>query len=84
MIDRFNVVLDELSAKLGTTDTGQERDEVLAYRRYIDSVKAVEVDTSDFQALRSTATSWLASPEGGQRMARMSANSWPSWRASGC
>jgi small conductance mechanosensitive channel len=70
MIDRFNVVLDELSAKLGTTDTGQERDEVLAYRRYIDSVKAVEVDTSDFQALRSTATSWLASPEGGQRMAR--------------
>jgi len=70
MIDRFNVVLDELSAKLGTTDTGQERDEVLAYRRYIDSVKAVEVDTSDFQALRSTATSWLASPEGGQRMAK--------------
>jgi small conductance mechanosensitive channel len=69
VIDRFNVVVDEFSVKLGTTDTGQEKDEVLAYRRYIDSVKAVEVDTSDFQALRSTAASWLVSPEGGQRMA---------------
>jgi small conductance mechanosensitive channel len=70
VIDRFNVVLDELSGKLGTTDTGQEREEALVYRRYIDSVKAVEVDTSDFQALRSTATSWLVSPEGGQRTAK--------------
>lgn len=70
VIDRLNVVLDELSAKLGTTDAGQEKEEVLAYRRYVDSVKAVEVDTSDFQALRSTVTSWLVSPEGGQRAAK--------------
>lgn len=70
VIDRLNVVLDELSAKLGSTDADAEQEEVLAYRRYVDAVKAVEVDTSDFQALRSTALSWLVSPEGGLRTAR--------------
>lgn len=82
-IDRLNVVLDELSAKLGMTDTGQEREEVLVYRRYIASVKAVEVDTSDFQALRSTAASWVVSPRAGNAWQVMLVNSWPSWRASG-
>lgn len=70
IIDRLNVVVDELSTKLGTTDTGLEKEEVLDYRRYINAVKAVEVDTTDFQALRSTVTSWLVSDEGGLRQAR--------------
>ena len=70
VIDRLNVVVEELSTKLGLTDTGQEKEEVLGYRRYVDAVKAVEVDTTDFQALRSTVASWLVSDEGGLRMAR--------------
>ena len=70
LIDRLNVIVDELSAKLGMSDTGQERDEVLAYRRYVDAVKAIEVDTTDFQALRSTLASWLVSNEGGLRLGR--------------
>jgi len=70
VIDRLNVVLDELSAKLGRTDTDAEPEAVLGYRRYIDAVKAVEVDTSDFQAVRSAASSWLVSPQGGLRTAR--------------
>jgi small conductance mechanosensitive channel len=70
IIDRLNVVLDEFSAKLGTTETGDEQEQVLAYRRFVDAVKAVEVDTSDFQAVRSAAASWLVSPEGGLRLAK--------------
>ena len=70
LIDRLNVIVDELSAKLGVSDTGQERDEVLAYRRYVDAVKAIEDDTTDFQALRSTLASWLVSNEGGLRLGR--------------
>jgi small conductance mechanosensitive channel len=70
VIDRLNVVLDELSAKLGVTDSDAEQEEVLVYRRYVDAVKAVEVDTSDLQAVRSTVSAWLVSPEGGMRTAR--------------
>jgi small conductance mechanosensitive channel len=68
-IDRLNVVLDELSAKLGTTAEDTEQESVLEYRRYVDAVKGVEVDASDWQALRSTVYSWAVSPEGGRRMA---------------
>lgn len=68
-IDRLNVVLDELSAKLGLTAEDMEQESVLTYRRYVDAVKGVEVDTSDWQALRSTVSSWAASPEGGRRLA---------------
>ena len=69
VIDRLNVVLDELSAKLGLTNEEAEQEQVLEYRRYVDAVKGVEVDASDWQALRSTAYSWAVSPEGGRRMA---------------
>lgn len=68
-IDRLNAVLDELSAKLGLTVDETEQEQVLEYRLYIDAVKGVEVDTSDWQALRSTVWSWMASPEGGRRVA---------------
>ncbi len=70
VIDRLNVVLNELSAKLGMTPEGEEHETVRGYRLYIDSVKAVEVDTSDFQSLKSTVFSWLKSEEGGKRVAR--------------
>jgi len=68
-IDRLNVVLDELSAKRGLTAEDAEQEKVLEYRRYVDAVKGVEVDTSDWQALRSTVYTWTVSPEGGRRMA---------------
>jgi small conductance mechanosensitive channel len=68
-IDRLNAVLDELSAKLGLSADKAEQEQVLEYRRYVDAVKGVEVDTSDWQALRSTAYSWIVSPEGGRRLA---------------
>ena len=68
-IDRLNAVLDELSAKLGLAEDNAEQEQVLEYRRYVDAVEGVEVDTSDWQALRSTVYSWIVSPEGGRRLA---------------
>ena len=68
-IDRLNAVLDELSAKLGPAEDEMEQEQVLEFRRYVEAVKGVDVDTTDLQALRSTAYSWLVSPEGGRRVA---------------
>ena len=70
VIDRLNVVLDELSLKLGLTADSEEQDAVREYRRYIEAVKGVEVDTSDWQSLRTTAIAWLVSEEGGQRLGK--------------
>jgi small conductance mechanosensitive channel len=68
-VDRLNIVLEDLSAKLGLTAEGTEQEQVLQYRYYVEAVKGVEVDTSDWQALRSTVWSWMVSPEGGRRLA---------------
>jgi small conductance mechanosensitive channel len=70
VIDRLSVVLDELSAKLGTTPEGAEQETVLKYRLYVDAVKGVQVDVSDAQSAWSTVISWLRSPEGGLRWAK--------------
>lgn len=70
IIDRMNVVLDELSAKLGETDAGKEQEAVVQYRLFIDAVKGLKVDVSDAQSTRATVVSWLRSSEGGLRMVR--------------
>lgn len=70
IIDRMNVVLDELSDKLGETDEGKEQEAVVQYRLFIDAVKGVQVDVSDAQSTRATVVSWLRSSEGGIRLMR--------------
>jgi len=70
IIDRMNVVLDELSDKLGETGEGKEQEAVVQYRLYIEAVEGLKVDVSDTQSIRATAVSWLRSSEGGLRMVR--------------
>ena len=70
IIDRMNVVLDELSDKLGETAEGEEMEIVQKYRLYIDAVEGVQVDVSDAQSAWATAASWLRSSEGGMRLVR--------------
>ena len=70
IIDRLNVVLDELSAKLGTASDDKEQEAVLEYRRYADSVKGIKVDVTDTQSTRATIVAWLKSSEGGLRWAK--------------
>jgi len=60
LIDRFNVVLAELSAKGGKTEE---------YDSYIKAVSGIKVDVTDASATWTTITGWLMSPEGGFRWA---------------
>ena len=60
LIDRFNVVLEELKAKGGETKE---------YDDYIKAVSGIKVDVTDASATWTTITGWLLSPEGGFRWA---------------
>jgi small conductance mechanosensitive channel len=60
LIDRFNVVLAELSAKGGNTEE---------YDSYIKAVSGIKVDVTDASATWTTISGWLMSPEGGFRWA---------------
>ena len=60
LIDRFNVVLTELSTKGG--DTAE-------YDTYIKAVSGIKVDVTDASATWTTITGWLMSAEGGFRWA---------------
>ena len=70
LIDRLNVVLDELSAKLGKTPEGQEHESITPYRLYAAAVGGIQVDVSDTQALWTSINGWLRSDVGGLRLAR--------------
>lgn len=67
VIDRLNVVLNELSSKLGLTADGEEQEAVRRYRLYVDAVEGLEINVSDTQSTRATLVAWLKSSEGGMR-----------------
>ena len=68
IIDRFNSVIDELSAKLGKTADDKEQDVVMSYRLYVSSVKGLQVDVTDTASTWSTIKAWANSEEGGRRL----------------
>ena len=70
LIDRLNVVLDELGSKLGTSPEGNEHELLAPYRLYADAVSELELDVSDTQALKSTVWGWMSSDVGGVRLLR--------------
>ena len=68
--DRLNVVLDELSAKLGTSADGAENEFILPFRLYIAAVNTIKVDVTDTQSFVSNMKGWLRSDVGGVRLAK--------------
>ncbi len=58
VIDRFNVVLDELEKKGG---------DVEFYRKYIQAVSSIELDLEDTEGLGLRLVNWFQSDEGGMR-----------------
>jgi small conductance mechanosensitive channel len=60
IIDRFEVVLDELEKK---------GSEITAYQNYIQAVSGVEIDLQDTEGLSVRLMGWLKSEEGGLRWA---------------
>jgi len=65
--DRLNLILLEINERIGKNEDGTERDEVMAYRRYIDAVGGVTIDVGDFTAAFMNASGWLMSDQGGMR-----------------
>lgn len=70
LIDRLNVVLDDLATKLPPGKEDAENDIIVPYRLYAASVGGIQVDIADTQALRSSLSGWLRSEVGGIRLAR--------------
>ncbi len=68
IIDRMNIVVDELSAKIGRKSKEEEHEVVVTYRLYIDSVEGLQINVSDAQSTRSTIVTWVRSEEGGKRL----------------
>ena len=68
--DRLNVVLDELSAKLGKTPEGAENEFILPFRLYARSVNSIKVDVTDTQSAMSNIVGWIRSDVGGIRLLR--------------
>ena len=58
IVDRFEIVLDELEKKGG---------EVGAYKGYIEAVSAIEIDLKDTEGLGVRLMGWVKSEEGGLR-----------------
>jgi len=69
LIDRLIVILDRINQKIGLDEKGQEKEEVLAYRRYIDAVGGIKMYTSDFDSGFASVKGWLMSEQGGIRWA---------------
>jgi len=60
LVDRFNIVLAELTAKGGVTEE---------YDVYIKAISGIKVDVTDASATWTTVSGWLMSAEGGLRWA---------------
>ncbi len=60
LVDRFKVVLTELTAKGGVTDE---------YDIYIKAISGIKVDVTDVSATWTTISGWMMSTEGGLRWA---------------
>ena len=68
--DKLNLILLEINERIGTKDDGTELDEVLVYRRYMNSVGGVAIDLSDHTSALANITGWVTSEEGGIRWAK--------------
>lgn len=66
MIDRMNLVLDELTAKSGETDSAMTT-KISQYRLYISSVQGINVDLKDASSTWAAVKGWVTSEEGGMR-----------------
>ncbi len=66
MIDRMNLVLDELEVKSGETDSTMTT-KIAQYRLYIRSVQGIAVDIKDASSTWAAVKGWVASEEGGMR-----------------
>ncbi|MEA3522269.1 MAG: mechanosensitive ion channel [Campylobacterota bacterium] len=65
--DKLELILVEINERIGTKEDGTEKEEVLAYRRYIHSVGGVNIDLTDSTSAMVNIKGWLKSDQGGLR-----------------
>lgn len=65
IIERFDMVLSELNRKIGLDEEGNELDEVLPYRRYINAVAGIRLDLNDAKSTLLSVKGYLLSDDGG-------------------
>lgn len=65
MVDRLDTVLQNINDKIGTDENGKELEQVLPYRRYIDTVSGISLEVVDAQSAWTTVSDWVMSDEGG-------------------
>jgi len=70
LIDHLSVILDRMNKKLGLDKMTKEKEEVLVYRRYINDVGGIKLDTHDAESAFSSLKGWVMSKEGGKHWAK--------------
>ena len=65
--DKLNLILLEINERIGMKKDGTELDEVLVYRRYLNSVGGVAIDVSDSTSALVNIRGWMVSEQGGIR-----------------
>ena len=65
MVNRLDTVLKNINEKIGTDEKGQEKDKVLPYRRYVDTVSGISLEVTDAHSTWKSISGWLMSDEGG-------------------
>jgi len=67
MIDRLNLVLNAINDKIGLDENGNELDEVMPYRHYIDAVSGLKLDITDTKSAWLSAKGYLLAEDGGMK-----------------
>ena len=67
MVDRLDTVLKNINEKIGTDEKGLEKEKVLPYRRYIDTVSGISLEVTDAHSAWKSISGWVMSEEGGIR-----------------
>ena len=68
IVDKLDVILEDINEKIGRGDKGLERKEVLVYRRYISAVSGITVDVTDAKTTLHSVKEWLVSDDGGIKL----------------
>ena len=67
IVDKLDVILEDINEKIGLDEKGLESKEVLSYRRYIKAVSGLSVDVTDAKTTMNSIKEWFISEDGGMK-----------------
>ena len=66
-VERLNIVLEAINDKIGLDEKGNELNEVMPYRRYIDTVSGLKLDITDTKSTWLSLKGYILSEDGGMK-----------------